>query len=97
MDKIKFEGVCPTDFINKITEAIDNKAKKRFEDFENKLKNKNHTEYLGRKKVAKILEVTIGTVHNLTKKGILIGYQLGQRKILYKRKEVEAAIVKLDK
>jgi len=97
MRQIQFTGVDPTDFIKEITDAIEVKASKRFEDFKKNFEPKNPTEYIGRQKVAEILDVTISTVHNMTTKGILIKYQLGGRKILYKRHEVEAAIVKLDK
>jgi len=97
MQQIQFTGVDPLDFIKEITEAIEVKANKRFEDFKKNFEPKKPTEYIGRHKVAELLDVTIGTVHNMTLKGILTRYQLGGRKILYKRHEVEAAIVKLDK
>ena len=97
IQQIQFTGVDPLDFIKEITEAIDVKANKRFEDFKKNFEPKQPTEYIGRHEVARILDVTITTVHNLTTKGVLTKYQLGGRKILYKRHEVEAAIVKLDK
>ncbi len=56
---------------------------------------KTPTEYLTRVEVAKMLKIDLSSVHNWTKKGILISYQIGGR-VYYKRSEVENAIVKLN-
>lgn len=47
--------------------------------------------FLSRKEVAATFGVTLPTVHDWTKKGLLKSYRMGNR-ILYKRHEVEAAI-----
>lgn len=57
---------------------------------------KTPTEFLSRTEVSKLLKVDISTIHNWTKKGKIISYGIGGR-VLYKRKEVEKAIVKLKK
>lgn len=49
------------------------------------------SEYITRKEVAKILKVTLPTLHDWTKLGWVKGYKIGSR-VLYKRHEVEAAI-----
>ena len=56
----------------------------------------NSTEYLTRHEVAKMLNITIGTLHNYTTRGILTAYQIGGR-VLYKAKDIENAIVQLKK
>lgn len=57
---------------------------------------KEQSVYLSRHEVADMLQITLVSVHNWTKKGILQAYQIGGR-VYYKRKEVEAAIVQLNK
>lgn len=54
------------------------------------------TEYLTRHEVAALLKVDISSVHNYTKRGTLQAYQTNGR-VLYKRSEVEASIIKLNK
>jgi excisionase family DNA binding protein len=51
------------------------------------------TEYLTRRQIADLFKISIVTVHDWTKKGILIAYKLGN-KVFYKRAEVEQALVK---
>lgn len=66
------------------------------QDLKKNFKPKEQTEYLTRNDVSEMLSVDISTVHNLSVKGVLQKYQIGGR-VLYKRKEVEAGIVKLKK
>ncbi|GGE42151.1 helix-turn-helix domain-containing protein [Psychroflexus planctonicus] len=54
------------------------------------------TKYLTRHEVAKMLNITIGTLHNYTTRGILTAYQIGGR-VLYKANDIENAIVELKK
>jgi len=56
---------------------------------------KEPTEYLTRKEVAELLKCDISTVHNLTKREVLVKHGIGGR-VYYKRKEVEQAIIKLN-
>jgi hypothetical protein len=70
-----------------ITSKI-NDLKKHFEP-------KTPTEYLSRQDVAQLLKINLSTVHNMSVKGILQKYQISGR-VLYKRSEVENAIVKLN-
>ncbi|MBP1840399.1 helix-turn-helix domain-containing protein [Formosa algae] len=53
-------------------------------------------EFLSRQEVAKMLKIDLSSVHNWTKKSILVSYQIGGR-VYYKRSEVEASIIKLNK
>ncbi|MWW24034.1 helix-turn-helix domain-containing protein [Algibacter lectus] len=50
--------------------------------------------YIPRLKLAERLQISIGTLHNWTCKGVLTAHQIGG-KIYYKLDEVEAAMVEL--
>ena len=60
------------------------------------LQPKEPDKYLGRKEVAELLNVNISTIHNWTVKGILTALQIGGR-IYYKKADIEAAMIKLNK
>lgn len=51
------------------------------------------SEYTTRREVAKLFKISLVTVHDWTKKGILQAYKIGN-KVYYKRLEVEKALVK---
>ena len=69
-------------------------VKTHFEDLKNHFAPKEPTEYLTRNEVAEWIKVDVSTVHNLSVRNVLQKYQIGGR-ILYKRSEVENAIVEL--
>ncbi|MDC0870045.1 helix-turn-helix domain-containing protein [Flavobacteriaceae bacterium] len=58
------------------------------------LQPKQPNEYLTRKEVSEMLKIDLSSVHNWSKRGILIPHQIGNR-VYYKLQEVENAIVKL--
>ncbi len=82
----------PQEIINPLTEL-----KKQIEDLKKHLQPKKPTEFLTRSEVADLLKINLSTVHNWTKNGTLISYGIGGTRIYYKRKEVESAIIKLNK
>lgn len=70
--------------------------KKSIEDLKRHLQPKQPTQFVTRQYVAdEMLHCDLSTVHNLTKKGVLSKYGIGGR-VLYKRSEVEEAIIKLN-
>src|ERR1035437_9016644 len=73
-------------------EGIQNQLTELKQNFMPKIPN----EYLTRAQVAEMLKCDLSTVHNWTKKGILIPYGIGNR-VYYKRQEVEAAMVPFGK
>ena len=79
-----------------LVQLFDEVVTLKFNDFKKHFQPKTPDEYLGRSEVAKMLKVDISTIHNWTVKNILTSYQIGRR-VLYKRSEVENAIVKLNK
>lgn len=83
----------------KLPESLTNEIKalrRELQDIKSNFKPKEQTEYLSRNEVAKLLSINVSSVHNWTQKGILQAYQIGGR-VLYKRSELEKAIVKLNK
>lgn len=68
--------------------------KAELEEIKKKFQPKEPNTYLTRSEVAAMLKINLSSLHNWTKKGILISYQLSGR-IYYKRKEVEDAIIRL--
>ena len=57
---------------------------------------KKQAEYLTRKEVAKILKVSLVTLSDWNKKGILNPYRLGNL-IRYKRSEIDQALIQINK
>ena len=91
MSQIQFIQISPEQLQNQIIEGV----KLQLQDLKKHFTPKEPTTFLTRQEVAKLLSVDISTVHNMSVKGILQKYQIGGR-ILYKRVEVENAIVKLN-
>lgn len=91
MQQIQLVGLTPEENNKPVLDYID----KKFEDLKKHLQPKEPTQYLTRHEVAEMLSIDISSVHNWTKKGTLSAYQIGRR-ILYKREEIEEAIVRLE-
>ena len=51
-------------------------------------------EYLSREEVAKILKVSLVTLHKWSKEGIINPYKIGNR-VLYKKHEIDASLIKV--
>ena len=70
--------------------------KTELEAVKKQLQPKQPNEYLTRKEVSEMLKIDLSSVHNWSKRGILIPHQIGNR-VYFKLQEVENAIVKLKK
>lgn len=91
MKQIQLLGITPEENNAPIFSYID----KVFKELITHLEPKTPTQFVTRQYVAdEIIHCDLSTVHNLTVKGVLQKYQIGGR-VLYKRSEVENAIVKL--
>lgn len=84
-----FQITLPETLIDKLDQVYN-----ELQDLKKNFKPKEQTEYLSRNDVAEMLKIDISSVHNYTKRGTLQAYQIEGR-IFYKRKEVEASIIKL--
>ncbi len=92
MQSVQFIQITPEQLQNSIIEGV----KTQLEDLKKHFEPKIPTEYLSRQETANLLKVDLSTIHNYTKQGKLIAYGIGSR-VYYKRKEIENAIVKLNK
>lgn len=90
MKSLQFIQVTP----EQLQEAIIAGVNTKLEELKKGFEPKSPTEYLTRREVAEMFKIDISSVHNWTKKGIIISYQIGGR-VYYKRSEIETAIVEL--
>lgn len=51
------------------------------------------SDYITRREIANVFQISLVTVHDWTNKGILQAYKVGNR-VYYKRSEVESALVR---
>ena len=66
-------------------------------ELKNELKQANFTEqYLTREEVSELLKISLSTINNWKKKGILHPYQIGGR-VYFKASEIESSMIKLEK
>ena len=86
--QILFTGITVNDLLSQIEQLIDAKISVR-PHHEN-----NQSGYLSRKEVAKLLKITLPTLHDWTKLGYLKSYKIGAR-VLYKEAEVIATLEKV--
>ena len=91
MEGIQFINTTPDDLLNQ----LDARWEKKLEKLKKEFRPKEPNTYVTRDYIAnEMLHCNVSTVHNLTVKGILKKYGCGGR-VLYRRDEVEAAIVHL--
>jgi len=93
MKTVQFIQTTPQQLEDAIVKGI----KAHLDDLKTSFQPKEPVKYVTRSYVAdEMLHCDLSTVHNLTVKGILTKYGIGGR-VLYIRKEVENAIVQLNK
>jgi excisionase family DNA binding protein len=85
MDQILFTGIKVNELLERIGQLIDSKIGVL------PTKNEKQSEYVTRAEVAKLLRISLPTLHDWTKQGWLKAYKMGTR-VLYKQHEIEAAI-----
>lgn len=91
MQTVQFISVTPDQLQNAIIEGV----KTQLQDLKKHFQPKEPTEYLTRSELAELLSVDLSTIHNYTKKGLLISYGISGR-VYYKRAEVDQALIKLN-
>jgi excisionase family DNA binding protein len=75
--------------INELTEIISETIKKELQNLSPE--NEPTTEFITRKQTAELLGISLVTLHDWTKKGIIKGYRINTR-IRYKKSEVLEAV-----
>jgi excisionase family DNA binding protein len=88
--EILMTGVKLDELLEKIGQLIDSKLGKGFQP----LPDENQSKYVSRAEVAKLLRITLPTLHDWTKQGWLKAYKMGSR-VLYKLEEVQLSVEKL--
>ena len=92
MQEIKFVQLTP----DQLTELIRDGVRKELRIFTNELKTTDpKDELLTLEQTANLLQVCKGTIKNITKRGGLKSYGVGRR-LYWKRKEVEEALIYLN-
>ncbi len=81
-------GLCPEEFQATIISEMKAEILQLFKSF---TPTESTSEYLTRKEASKILKVTLVTLSNWDKKGVLQPYRIGNA-IRYKREEIESAL-----
>ncbi|MCJ7448967.1 MAG: helix-turn-helix domain-containing protein [Bacteroidales bacterium] len=87
MDSIILQGINTEDLRKIFREVLDEKIKKESEPKESVRK----LPYLSRFEVAEILKISLPTLNNWSKSGIVQSYRIGNR-VLYKAEEINQAI-----
>lgn len=89
MGQVFLTGFTLDDLMNKISEVIDRKL-----NLSTPLSQQISSDYVSRKEVSKLLKITLPTLHDWTKQGILKSYKIGTR-VLYKESEVKETLEKV--
>jgi len=84
-------GITPEELKQDILKDVKDELKSIAQNF----KPKEPPEYLTRKEVAKILKISLVTVHDWNKKKILNPYRLGNL-IRYKSNEIDDALIRIN-
>jgi excisionase family DNA binding protein len=86
---IILQGLTVEEFFSRIETIIEKKL-------EEKIKIEKAVHLMSRKEVAVYFKVSIVTIHNWTKEGILPSHRVGSR-IFYKSNEIEEVVTKIKK
>ena len=89
MEPILLNGISLSD----IKEVLREVLKEQSNEF-TKSENSDNHDYLSRKEVAKLLKISLTTLNDWSKQGIVQSYRIGNR-VLYKRNEIEDSISKV--
>ncbi len=87
---IQFIQITPAELADQILKGVN----ERLEAFQNNFQLKEPTQWLTREETAKLLTISLVTLHDWTKKKILTSYRIGN-KVRYKRDEVENSLRKI--
>lgn len=83
MESVQFISTTP----NQLANLIDEKIKVQLEDLKKSFTPKQPDEFLTRNETSEILKISLVTLHDWVKKGILKPYKMGN-KTYFSRKEI---------
>jgi excisionase family DNA binding protein len=72
---------------------IENIVQKKFDEKFSQLNPSKKWHYMSRQEVAEHLKISLPTLHEWTKEGLLLSYKIGKR-VLYRSDEVEESVIK---
>lgn len=84
---IILQGITAEEFFEKIEEIVERKINEKI-----KVDKKERFTYLTRNEVASLLKISLPTLHEWTKEGLIVSYRIGSR-VYYKSNEVELSVV----
>ena len=89
MEPILLNGINLSDIKKVLREVLEEKSN----DFAKPVKSEDQ-EFLTRKEVAKLLKISLTTLNDWSKQGIVQAYRIGNR-VLYKKKEIVDSVSKV--
>ena len=90
---IQVYEVDPEEFKNKILAGVE----KLLKEFSEQFTPKQPEIWMNRKEVGEFLGVSLVTIHNWSKEGILKGYKIGTRVRFFKRSDIEQTLLDSDR
>ncbi len=91
-DITQVHNIDPEELKNEILSGV----QKQLEHFSKNFKPKEPTVWLSRKEVCELLGISLVTIHEWSKKGILYPYRMGNR-IRFKRSDIEKKLQESNK
>lgn len=91
-DITQLHNINPEDFKNEILSGV----QEQLEKFSQNFKPKDPTVWLSRKEVSELLGISLVTIHDWGKKGILYPYKMGNR-VRFKRSDIEQSLLQSNK
>lgn len=90
MGKIELRTFEKTDFETAFEEALDKAIKRAIKEFAHPPKASD-PDMFSRKETAKFLRISLPTLHDWTKEGLIRAYRIGNR-VLYKKVDIDQAL-----
>ena len=91
-DITQLHNICPEEFKNEILSGV----QKQLEKFSQNFKPKDPITWITRKEASELIGVSLVTIHNWTKEGVIKAYKIGNR-VRFKKSEIEETLLNSNK
>ncbi len=91
-DITQLHNICPKELKNEILSGI----QKQLDTFSQNFRPKDPTVWLSRKEVCELLGISLVTIHDWSKKGILHPFKMGNR-VRFRRSDIEQTLLQSNK
>lgn len=88
---VQIESIEAADLLNRL-DKMESAISALSNQSQNTATNTTTSDYITRREIAKLFQISLVTVNDWTRKGILTAYKVAKR-VYYKRSEVESALV----